>query len=260
MLTLDQVKSKSAKRLEGLHPVVLTASDKLIERAFARGVPIIITQGLRTIEYQNELYAQGRTKPGPIVTNAKGGRSFHNYGVAIDFALLLPDGRSCSWDMSRDGNGNKQKDWMEVVDEAKQLGFEWGGDWTHFRDYPHLQMTFGLTINDYAAGRKPKPTAPIPTKGDVKPVTVNAAVTKEKLDALEARLSALEAADSGTSAVLERLRKRLEALEGQHKMSVPSWAEKAVSAAVAAGLIDSPDNGSFDFYRLLTVLYRKGLI
>ncbi|CAH1212365.1 hypothetical protein PAECIP111893_03526 [Paenibacillus plantiphilus] len=259
MLTLDQVKSKSAKRLTGLHPVVLAAADKLIERAFARGVSIIITQGLRTIEYQNELYAQGRTKPGPIVTNAKGGRSFHNYGVAIDFALLLPDGRSCSWDMTRDGNGNKQKDWIEVVDEAKKLGFEWGGDWPHFRDYPHLQMTFGLTINDYAAGRRPKPTAPLPTEGAVKPVTVNITVTKEKLEALEERIAALEAANH-RAAVLEPLRKRLETLEEQHSMSIPHWAEKAVSAAVGANLIDMTDNGSFDFYRLLTVLYRKGLL
>ncbi|CAH1190266.1 hypothetical protein PAECIP111893_00251 [Paenibacillus plantiphilus] len=155
MLTLDQVKSKSAKRLEGLLPAVHAAAVKLIERTYARGVPIIITQGLRTIEYQNELFAQGRTKPGPIVTNARGGKSFHNYGVAIDFALLLPDGRTCSWDMTRDGNGNKLKDWMEVVDEAKKLGFEWGGDWPHFKDNPHLQMTFGLTINDYAAGKRP---------------------------------------------------------------------------------------------------------
>lgn len=171
MLTLDQVKSKSTKRLEGLLPVVHSAAIKLIERSHARNVPIIITQGLRTIEYQNELFAQGRTKPGPIVTNAKGGQSFHNYGVAIDFALLLPDGRSCSWDMTRDGNGNKLKDWMEVVDEAKKLGFEWGGDWSHFRDYPHLQMTFGFTINDYAAGKRP--TAPVKEdEEDMEPIKV----------------------------------------------------------------------------------------
>lgn len=74
MLILEQVKLKSHKRLIGLHPVVVAATLALIERSYARGVNIVITQGLRTIEEQDALYAQGRTKPGPIVTNAKGGR------------------------------------------------------------------------------------------------------------------------------------------------------------------------------------------
>ncbi|MEC0168862.1 hypothetical protein [Paenibacillus graminis] len=47
MLTLEQVKAKSAKRLDGLHPVVAAATVALIERCYARGVNIVITQGLR---------------------------------------------------------------------------------------------------------------------------------------------------------------------------------------------------------------------
>lgn len=71
MLTLDQVKSKSAGSLGKLHPVLQAAADELIQRSYAKGVPIIITQGMRTIAEQNALYAQGRTKKGPIVTNAR---------------------------------------------------------------------------------------------------------------------------------------------------------------------------------------------
>ncbi|WP_390904923.1 M15 family metallopeptidase [Paenibacillus polymyxa] len=67
-ITLELVKSKSATRLQGLLPVVRTATERLIERSFALGIPIVITQGLRTIAEQNELYAQGRTKPGPAIT------------------------------------------------------------------------------------------------------------------------------------------------------------------------------------------------
>ncbi|MFF2909764.1 M15 family metallopeptidase [Paenibacillus sp. NPDC057934] len=155
MLTLNVVKSKSIASLTGLNPAVLAGANALIERSFAKGVPIIITQGLRTLAEQNALYAQGRSKPGNIVTNARGGFSYHNYGLAVDFALLLPDGKGISWDMKRDGNGNKIADWQEVVQEAKQLGFEWGGDWTSFKDYSHLQIAYGLSIDQLRAGLRP---------------------------------------------------------------------------------------------------------
>nr|WP_229522521.1 M15 family metallopeptidase [Paenibacillus monticola] len=159
MLTMNQVKNKSAPYLLGLHPVVLTAATLLIERSYTRGVPILITQGLRTIVEQNALYAQGRTKPGSIVTNARGGESYHNYGLAVDFALLLPDGKSVSWDMNRDGNRDHTADWQEVVCQGKALGLEWGGDWTSFKDYSHFQLTFGLTITQLCAGSRPSPSA-----------------------------------------------------------------------------------------------------
>jgi len=159
MLNLTQIINKSAARLTGLYPVVLNATTLLIERCYACGVPILITQGLRTTAEQNALYAQGRTKPGAIVTQAKGGYSYHNYGLAVDFALLLPGGTAVSWDMSRDGDGDATADWQEVVRQAKDLGFEWGGDWTSFKDYPHLQMTFGLSLAELRAGAKPSEAA-----------------------------------------------------------------------------------------------------
>jgi len=159
MLTLDQVRSKSSTKLIGLHPVVMAAATVLIERCYSRGVPILITQGLRTIAEQDALYAQGRTEPGAVVTNARGGYSYHNFGLAVDFALLLPNGSSVSWDMRLDGNNNQIADWQEVVKEAKVLGFEWGGDWTSFKDYPHFQMVFGLTLTQLRAGAKPSTSA-----------------------------------------------------------------------------------------------------
>ncbi|OKP95373.1 M15 family metallopeptidase [Paenibacillus sp. P46E] len=155
MLTLEQVKAKSTARLDGLHPVVKAAATALIERCYARGVNIIITQGLRTMEEQDALYAQGRTKPGSIVTNAKGGTSYHNFGLAVDFALLLSNGSSVSWDMARDGDNDQTADWQEVVQEAKALGFEWGGDFKSIKDAPHFQMTFGLSTAALRKGYQP---------------------------------------------------------------------------------------------------------
>jgi flagellar protein FlgJ len=58
----------------------------------------------------------------------------------------------------------------------------------------------------------------------------------------------------------KRLQQRVEKLENRARMEVPEWAREAVDAAVAAGIVDTPDGGSYDFYRLLTVMYRRGLI
>jgi peptidoglycan L-alanyl-D-glutamate endopeptidase CwlK len=162
MLTLKQVMNKSKNRLEGLHEIVKEAAEMLIENSYNRGVNIVITQGLRNISEQNALYAQGRTvlySANGIklskVTNAKGGYSNHNFGVAIDFALLTSNGVSVSWDTNGDYDGDKKADWFEVVEEAKKLGFEWGGDWTSFVDMPHLEMTFGLSTSQYRSGKTP---------------------------------------------------------------------------------------------------------
>lgn len=154
-LTIEQVRAKSAAKLVGLIPCVKAAAEALIDRSFALGIPIVVTQGLRTFAEQNALYEQGRTKPGSIVTNARGGYSNHNFGVAIDFALLTNEGKSVSWDTKLDGNRNGKADWNEVVTLAKALGFTWGGDWKTFLDLPHFEMTFGLTTAQYRAGKCP---------------------------------------------------------------------------------------------------------
>ena len=57
--------------------------------------------------------------------------------------------------MQYDGNQNGKADWTEVVEMASTLGFDWGGDWAQFKDYPHLQMDFGLTLADLQNGERP---------------------------------------------------------------------------------------------------------
>ncbi|WP_281248191.1 M15 family metallopeptidase [Seinonella peptonophila] len=132
--------------LKGLHPTVKQSMEQLIKKSKQRGIEIRITEGFRSINKQNQLYQLGRSKPGAIVTYAKGGQSYHNYGLAIDFAIYDPKRRKIIWDLAYDGNQNGKSDWMEVVTEAKKLGFDWGGDWQGFKDTPHLEMTFGQTI------------------------------------------------------------------------------------------------------------------
>jgi peptidoglycan L-alanyl-D-glutamate endopeptidase CwlK len=141
----------------GLHPVVAESEKLLVRKAARRGIEVVITHDFRSIDEQDALYNQGRSLSGNIVTNAKGGESYHNYGLAIDFALRTPEG-DVVWDMERDDNGNGKPDWLEVVELAKELGFTWGGDWANFPDYPHLQMDFGLSINDLKRGKRPPDT------------------------------------------------------------------------------------------------------
>ncbi|MCA0968469.1 M15 family metallopeptidase [Priestia flexa] len=122
-----------------LHPAVVEKRDQLIEQTKAQGIDVVITDGFRSFEEQDEFYARGRTTEGQIVTYSKGGESYHNYGLAIDFALRIDNG-DIIWDMEYDGNGNGKSDWMEVAEIGKELGFEWGGDWEGFKDYPHFQL------------------------------------------------------------------------------------------------------------------------
>ncbi|WP_284037899.1 MULTISPECIES: M15 family metallopeptidase [Neobacillus] len=137
-----------------LHPVVKERANLLIQQAAKKGIVVVITDGFRSAEEQDSLYEQGRTTEGAVVTHAKGGESYHNYGLAIDFALKTPSG-DVVWDREYDRNGNSKSDWTEVVQMAKKLGFEWGGDWAKFKDYPHLEMNFGLTIADLQNGERP---------------------------------------------------------------------------------------------------------
>ena len=135
-------------RIELLHPKIRVEAKDIytaIERSLTNSrAKVRFTHTLRTIAEQDALYAQGRTKPGKKVTNAKGGSSFHNYGLAIDICLII-DGKDVSWDTLKDYDGDKVADWMEIVSIFKSRGWEWGGDFKSIKDAPHFQKTFGFT-------------------------------------------------------------------------------------------------------------------
>jgi peptidoglycan LD-endopeptidase CwlK len=151
---LNRLTIDSADLPTELHPLVKERSNQLIQQSAAKGIVIVITDDFRSMEDQDALYEKGRSAEGSIVTHARGGESFHNFGLAIDFAIKTPS-ESVIWDMQYDGNQNGLADWNEVVEIAKTLGFEWGGDWAQFKDYPHLEMNFGLTLADLQNGKRP---------------------------------------------------------------------------------------------------------
>lgn len=133
-----------------LHPSVRVEVAKIIEEcnsALTSRSQVRISQGYRTFAEQDAIYAIGRTKPGAKVTNAKGGQSVHNYGLAVDIVLII-DGKTASWDTKADWDGDKQSDWMECVTIFKKNGWSWGGDWRTFKDMPHFEK------NGYSDWRK----------------------------------------------------------------------------------------------------------
>lgn len=108
------------------------------------GIELLITSTFRDWEAQDELYAQGRTKAGRVVTNARGGDSFHQYRVAYD-VVPVRDGKLV-WDV-------EDAVWQEVGRIGEECGLEWAGNWAQFREYPHFQYTGGLTLADFKNGR-----------------------------------------------------------------------------------------------------------
>ena len=142
------------ERIGLMHPLLrdeLLEEYLVINTALAKGIRLRFAQTLRTKEEQDELYAQGRTKPGKIVTNAPSLSSWHNYGLAFDIVILYDlDGNgsmeTASWDEKKDYDKNGIAEYKQVTDFFKSKGWFWGGDFKSIVDTPHFEKTFGLSI------------------------------------------------------------------------------------------------------------------
>lgn len=128
----------------GLLPLVKRQAQNVIDEMALLGHRVRITEGYRTFERQGELYAQGRTKPGPIVTNAKPGESLHNYGVAIDFVFV------------KEGYNASKELWETLGKTGEKQGFRWGGRWQGFVDRPHFELTFNYSLKAFQQGKVDK--------------------------------------------------------------------------------------------------------
>jgi hypothetical protein len=110
-----------------------------------------ISSTYRDHAMQDHLYAQGRTRAGKVVTNARGGQSWHNWRIAFD---IFQNIKGQEW--------NNAKFFETAVKIWEEMGGEWGGRWTTLRDTPHFQMTFGIKISQMQAGHKIPDTAVMP--------------------------------------------------------------------------------------------------
>src|SRR5690349_602436 len=116
-------------KLDGVRPELKAKIDKMIDAMIILGFVVRVTDGNRTVEEQKELYAQGRTKPGKIVTNCDGvvKKSAHQDGKAVDLAFYPePYAESNPWDL------------LGAMGEA--LGLRWGGRFTTLKDRPHFEL------------------------------------------------------------------------------------------------------------------------
>ena len=115
-----------------LHPWLNYKLGLLLKQCAKKGIYLIITEGFRSKEYQDKLYAKGRTKPGNIVTNAKGSdySSQHQWGIAFDIAI------NDSKLLYNEATIKK----VAKIAKSNKVGLAWGGDWTSPVDTPHFYL------------------------------------------------------------------------------------------------------------------------
>jgi peptidoglycan L-alanyl-D-glutamate endopeptidase CwlK len=150
----------------------LEASTKLmvqnaLQECRSQGLDLLITQTYRSWEEQALEYAKGRTAPGRIVTNAKPGQSWHQWGRAIDIVPRRNNGKTLVWGTRGNGLDQDPSDddtddlelWQRIAACFKMHGLKWAGDWTRFKEFPHFENTGGMTtrmlMEKYPRGLKP---------------------------------------------------------------------------------------------------------
>jgi len=139
----DQSSMINSRKLEDLHPKVKVLCEKFIEECKKQDIDVLITSTYRDAESQNALYAQGRTTAGKIVTNARGGQSYHNWRVAFDFVPIV-HGKAQWSDLAA---------FKKCGEIAESVGLEWAGRWVKFKEMAHCQYTNGLKLADFQAGK-----------------------------------------------------------------------------------------------------------
>lgn len=154
-----------SKDIAELLPIVREKAAQLIGLCKTGGIDILVTSTYRSIQEQDEIYAQGRTKPGAIISNAKGGQSFHNWRVAFDVVPLV--GGKATWD--------DHELWERIGKIGEVVGLEWGGRWTGFVDKPHFQFTQGYSYQDFIDGK----VDPKKFQVEVKDVVITPPVTSQ---------------------------------------------------------------------------------
>ncbi len=190
-----------------------------LERCRAAGLSVLVTSTVRDREYQEFLYARGRTRPGSIVTNGKV-PTFHS------------DTAGLAWDFCQNIKGQEYSDpafFRTAAGLAKEMGFSWGGDWRSFPDSPHIQWDAGGKWSNaqILAGKLPPP---MPLYG------AQASVDKE-----DEQMTA-EQFDVMMQGWLERL-----------KNEPPSqWSEGARKWAEDSGLIKGDQQGNLQYHSLVT--------
>ncbi|MCW3106416.1 MAG: peptidase m15b and m15c dd-carboxypeptidase vany/endolysin [Segetibacter sp.] len=127
--SVEKLDNRSEKCISSLDGEVQMLARALVGKAKDANIAIKVISGFRSFQEQNALFAQGRTKPGPIVTNARAGFSNHNFGLAFDIGVYEQN--------IYQGESPKYK---KVGAIGKSLQLSWGGDWKSIVDMPHFEL------------------------------------------------------------------------------------------------------------------------
>jgi peptidoglycan LD-endopeptidase CwlK len=144
----------ASRSLADLDPSVRAVAEQLLARAERADIPLTILCTLRTMEEQAALYAQGRSKSGAIVTYARPGYSFHNFGLALDVVptrLLMMK----NWGETPGHSEEARALWHQLGTIGVDIGLSWGGDFAKLPDFPHFQWSGGLSLAQLRVGARP---------------------------------------------------------------------------------------------------------
>jgi len=129
--------SISEARLQLVWPLLSDKIHTLSDMLSQESIDVRVVQGMRSWSEQDDLYAQGRTSPGPVVTKCKGGDSYHNFGMAVD---CVPSQFAPDQSYNPDWNASHPS-WKRMEAIALSLGLTVGADFRTFPDNPHFQLT-----------------------------------------------------------------------------------------------------------------------
>lgn len=131
-------------KLQGVHPRLVAAYQRIAYAMAELGHPIIVTDGLRTLAQQQALYAQGRTTPGRIVTHADGIRVKSNHQAKDDGLAYAID---CAFLVNGKPSWAEHHPWRLLGEAAKSQGLRWGGEWKSLVDRPHFELPDALVAD-----------------------------------------------------------------------------------------------------------------
>lgn len=162
----SRVSTRNESAISRLHPKVQNRIRKFINEVYKiHKIQLVIVQDYRTYAQQDAYFAQGRTKPGRIITKARGGYSNHNFALAVDVFPIWEDGK-----LHMDQKSDKRN--IEILTKIAPLagnhGLEWGGTWKKMYDPPHFQLKTGLSIHQTRQVVKEAGGNPLKAKYNVK--------------------------------------------------------------------------------------------
>lgn len=137
------------EKLDRVHPLLKAKVREIVEICGKQGIDLVVCQGLRTVEEQDALYALGRDEKGEVVkadevvTKAKGGHSWHNFGLAVDLAPEEVGSHKIDWHAG-------SRLWAALEAAGAHAGLVCGCNFRSFPDAPHFQLTgkFPVSPND----------------------------------------------------------------------------------------------------------------